>query len=119
MCTECKIVLVVITLQVERKKIKVLNLTPECMVTLVAYQLIRRWFTLLWKINCIKAPKGQLHSSSYNINTTLIEGVNINALEELSYMLLMQACDSLLRVVSVVWLEDELCGYQVNCVVTR
>ena len=60
---------------------KLYVLTPECMVTLVAYQLIRWWFTLVWKINCIKAPKGQLHSSSYNINTILSEGVVINALE--------------------------------------
>ena len=36
-----------------------------------------------------------------------------------SYMLLMQAGDSLLRVVSVVWLQDELCGCKMNCVVAR
>ena len=45
--------------------------------------------------------------------------MHLKVAKELSYMLLMQAGDSLLRVVSVVWLQDELCGYKMNCVVTR
>ena len=34
--------------------------------------------------------------------------MHLKVAKELSYMLLMQAGDSLLRVVSVVWLQDEL-----------
>ena len=53
--------------------------------------------------------------------------MHLKVAKELSYMLLMQASDSLLRVVSVVWLQDELSwwlqdelwGYKMNCGVTR
>ena len=40
--------------------------------------------------------------------------MHLKVAKELSYMLLMQAGDSLLRVISVVWLQDELCGYKMN-----
>ena len=47
-------------------------------VTLIADKLERQWFALVWKPKCIRQPRMQLPSSSYNHNTltSLITSVN-------------------------------------------
>ena len=71
-------------------------------------------FAVVLDTNCIRHPKGQPPSSSYNHNTLLRTSVN----ESLQMHFLMEAGDSLtdvLRVVSVLWLYDELGCYIFGC----
>ena len=73
-------------------------------------------FAVVLNTNCIRHSKGQPPRSSYNHNTlkTLITSVN----ESLQMHFLMEAGDSLtnvLRVVSILWLYDELGCYIFGC----